>query len=206
MKNYIVYHKPRGELTARSDPRQKTVMDSFPMAYRKLFPVGRLDKETEGLLLFTDDGALAARLLHPAHHVEKTYLFYSYGRLSKENMRALETGVPLGKGGALSAPARLYILRECPLSSIKDALSEYEKKRYRRHEADPVTVGTLTVTEGKKHQIRKMLLSVGGRVIYLRRIAFGPLALGSLPRGALRELTEQEKQALCALNEETSIK
>lgn len=196
MHRYVVYHKPRGELTARSDLRQKTVMDGFPEEYKDLFPVGRLDKETEGLLLFTDDGALAARLLHPEYHVEKTYLFYSYGHITKENASALESGVPLGENGPVSAPARLRLLRECPLFTLRSELSEYEKKRYRHHESAPVTVGTLTVTEGKKHQIRKMLLAVGGRVIYLRRISFGPLSLGDLPLGSLRPLTDAERQLL----------
>ncbi len=201
MYRYLIYHKPRGELTARTDPRRKTVMDAFSPEDRSLFPVGRLDKETEGLLLFTDDGTLAARLLHPAHHVEKTYLFYSYGRLSEADAHALENGVPLGDG-LTSAPAKLRILRECPLTEVRDVLSEYEKKRYRRHGEDPVTVGLLTVTEGKKHQVRKMLLAVRGRVIYLRRIAFGPLSLGDLPRGALRHLTEEEVKALLSLKSE----
>ena len=198
MHKYLIYHKPRGELTARTDPRRKTVMDGFPEEHRSLFPVGRLDKETEGLLLFTDDGALTARLLHPEHHVENTYLFYSHGRLTEADARALESGVPIGDGLA-SAPARLQILRECPLSEVRDELSEYERKRYRRHEGDPVTVGLLTITEGKKHQVRKMLLAVRGRVIYLRRVSFGPLSLGDLPLGALRTLTEAETEALLSL-------
>ena len=117
--------------------------------------------------------------------------------LSEADCLALERGVPLDKDGALySAPARLKILRRCRLSDIYSELSEYEKKRLRRHENDFVTVGTVTITEGKKHQVRKMLLAVGGRVIYLRRIAFGPLALGDLPLGALRPLTEEEASAL----------
>ncbi len=195
-KRYLIYNKPRGEITARSDANRKTVMDSIPEQYRDLFPVGRLDKETEGLLLFTDDGPLCQRLLHPDTHVEKTYLFYSFGVLSAEDLRRLESGVPLEGLGVISAPARLRILRVCPLSEIEEELSEYEKKRYRRHRDDPVTVGTLTVTEGKKHQVRKMLLAVGGRVMLLRRIAFGPLSLGDLPLGAIRPLTEGERTAI----------
>ncbi len=194
----MIYNKPRGELTARNDANRKTVMDDFSEEYRDLFPVGRLDKETEGLLLFTDDGSLAARLLHPLHHVEKTYLFYSFGKLSETDRACLESGVLLAGTEIVSAPARLSVLRECPLSDIRSELSEYEQKRYRRHVSDPVTVGTLTVTEGKKHQVRKMLLAVGGRVIFLRRIAFGPLSLGELPLGALRPLTEAERAALLA--------
>ncbi|MBP3606309.1 MAG: rRNA pseudouridine synthase [Clostridia bacterium] len=195
-KRYLIYNKPRGEITARSDANRKTVMDSIPEQYRDLFPVGRLDKETEGLLLFTDDGPLCQRLLHPDTHVEKTYLFYSFGVLSAEDLRRLESGVPLEGLGVISAPARLSILRVCPLSEIGEELSEYEKKRYRRHWDDPVTVGTLTVTEGKKHQVRKMLLAVGGRVMLLRRIAFGPLSLGDLPLGAIRPLTKGERTAI----------
>ena len=201
-KRYLIYNKPRGELTARKDANRKTVMDDFPEEYRDLFPVGRLDKETEGLLLFTDDGALAARLLHPLHHVEKTYLFYSFGSLSNEDCARLEGGVPLVGTDTVTAPARLSVLRELPLREIKSELSEFEQKKYRRHENDPVTVGYLTLTEGKKHQVRKMLLAVGGRVILLRRVAFGPLSLGDLPLGALRPLTKQERAALllnCAL-------
>ncbi len=193
MYRYLIYHKPRGELTARKDENRKTVMDSFPAEYRDLFPIGRLDKETEGLLLFTDNGILAARLLHPRHHVEKTYLFYSHGRLSAEDRAALENGVFLDREQTVrTAPAKLRILRECSVSALSADLSEYEKKRLRRHENDIVTVGELTITEGKKHQVRKMLLAVGGRVIYLKRIAFGPLALGDLPLGSLRPLAEEE--------------
>lgn len=197
-KRYLIYNKPRGELTARTDANRKTVMDGFPEEYLDLFPVGRLDKETEGLLLFTDDGHLAARLLHPLHHVEKTYLFYSFGHLGKEDRARLENGVPLDGTDVISAPAKLSVLRECPLSEIREELSAYEQKRYRRHLSAPVTVGMLTVTEGKKHQVRKMLLAVGGRVIFLRRISFGPLTLGDLSLGALRPLAEVERAALLA--------
>ena len=197
-KRYLIYNKPRGEITARTDTNRKTVMDGFPEKYLDLFPVGRLDKETEGLLLFTDDGPLAARLLHPLHHVEKTYLFYSFGHLGKEDRARLENGVPLDGTDVISAPAKLSVLRECPLSEIREELSAYEQKRYRRHLSASVTVGMLTVTEGKKHQVRKMLLDVGGRVIFLRRISFGPLTLGDLPLGALRPLSDAERAALLA--------
>ena len=197
MHRYLIYHKPRGELTARKDANRATVMDAFPEEYKDLFPVGRLDKETEGLLLFTDNGALAARLLHPCHHVPKNYLFYSHGRLSEEDRAALANGVFIDREKSIrTAPARLRILREVPASEIFPDISEYEQKRLRRHENDIVTVGELTITEGKKHQVRKMLLAVGGYVIYLRRIAFGPLSLGSLPLGALRPLAEEEISAL----------
>ena len=199
MHRYLIYHKPRGELTARWDANRPTVMDSFPEEYKELFPVGRLDKETEGLLLFTDNGALAARLLHPRHHVSKTYLVYSHGRLSEECRAALEEGVFLDREQTVrTAPARLRILKEALVSDILSELSEYEQKRLRRHGQDAVTVGELTITEGKKHQVRKMLLSVGGRVLYLKRIAFGPLVLGDLPLGALRPLTEAEISSLIA--------
>ena len=201
MHRYLIYHKPRGELTARRDANRKTVMDAFPEEYKDLFPVGRLDKETEGLLLFTDNGALTAHLLHPSHHVSKTYLFYSHGSLSEEKRAALENGVFLDHEKTVrTAPARLRILREVPALQIFPDISEYEQKHLRRHENDIVTVGELTITEGKKHQVRKMLLSVGGRVIYLRRIAFGPLSLGDLPLGALRPLTEAEIAALLVKN------
>ncbi|MBP3592117.1 MAG: rRNA pseudouridine synthase [Clostridia bacterium] len=197
MYRYLMYHKPRGELTARKDQNRKTVMDAFPEEYRDLFPVGRLDKETEGLLLFTDDGSLTARLLHPRHHVEKTYLFYSHGHLTDEDRQALENGVFIDLDKTVrTAKAKLCVLKECPLSELRSELSEYEQKRLRGHEGDMVTVGTLTITEGKKHQVRKMLLAVGGRVIYLKRIAFGPLSLGDLPLGALRPLTKEEIAAL----------
>ena len=196
MHRYVLYNKPRGVITARKDENKATVMDKFPEEYRDLYPVGRLDKESEGLLLFTDHGALCARLLHPLHHVEKTYLFYSFGTLSLEQRSALESGVPIDGEGTLSAPARLSVLRECPFSEIAAELSLYEQKRYRNHRGDAVTVGELTVTEGKKHQVRKMLLAVGGRVMLLRRVAFGPLSLGDLPVGALRPLTSREEAAL----------
>jgi 16S rRNA U516 pseudouridylate synthase RsuA-like enzyme len=109
----------------------------------------------------------------------------------------LENGVFLDEEQTVrTAPASLRILREVFASEIFSDISAYEQKRLRRHENDTVTVGELTITEGRKHQVRKMLLAVGGRVIHLRRIAFGPLSLGDLPLGALRSLTEEERTAL----------
>lgn len=111
MAQYYMLHKPRGLLTAKRDARRETVMSCFPEALREtLHPVGRLDKDTEGLLLFTDDGMLDVRLLRPEQHVEKEYEYRAFGHLHDDAMRQLETGVLLLAGQPLSLPARAQLL------------------------------------------------------------------------------------------------
>ena len=173
---YLMLHKPAGVLSATEDGRGKTVLDLLPPEYRKrgLFPVGRLDKDTEGLLLLTDDGALAHDLLSPKKHVDKVYYTRVDGELTAEDCAAFAAGMTLGDSLAC-LPAGLEIL---------SAGAESE--------------ALVTLREGKFHQIKRMLASRGKPVLYLKRLSMGTLKLDeTLAPGAWRELTEQEAAALC---------
>ena len=172
---YVMLHKPAGVLSATEDGRGKTVLDLLAPEYRRigLFPVGRLDKDTEGLLLLTDDGALAHDLLAPKKHVDKVYFVRTGGALDDADCAAFAAGLTLGDGLAC-LPARLQILNS---GAQSEAL--------------------VTIHEGKFHQIKRMLASRGNPVIYLKRLAMGPLTLDeTLPKGEYRLLTAQEIAAL----------
>ncbi len=173
LDRYLMMNKPAGVLTAREDARQKTVMDLLPPVYASLecMPVGRLDKDTTGLLLLTTDGELAHRLISPARHVDKVYEARVEGALEQKDVEAFAEGIPLGDFTAL--PARLEILAP--------------------------DVGLATVREGKFHQVKRMFGAVGKPVLALRRLRFGPLSLDeALQPGDYRELNEEEIAALYA--------
>ena len=182
----IMVHKPTGHLTTCSDPQGRpTVLDLLPESIRDrgVFPVGRLDKDTEGLLLLTDDGDLAFRLTHPRYGVEKTYRVWVRGTVTDGDVKRLESGIPLGE--RTSAPARVTNLRRG-----RDA-SELE----------------LAIHEGRKRQVRRMMRGVGCRVVRLIRVKFGPLTLGELPPGGWRFLERDELAELrsaCGLAEKDS--
>lgn len=166
---YLMLHKPGGYVSATDDPRQPTVLELLPPHLRKigLFPAGRLDKDTEGLLLLTNDGTLAHELLAPKKHVDKTYFVRIDGALDKEDAAAFTGGMTLGDGYTC-LPAGLELL-PAPNEAI------------------------VTLREGKYHQIKRMLAARGKPVIYLKRLTMGSLALDSrLPPGAWRELSEVE--------------
>ena len=172
---YVMLYKPAGVLSATEDGRGATVLDLLPETYRKrgLFPVGRLDKDTEGLLLLTDDGALAHELLSPKKHVDKVYFVRVAGMLTEDDCAAFAAGVALA-GGFKCLPAELKIL---------SAGAESE--------------ALVTLREGKFHQIKRMLAARGKPVLYLKRLSMGPLSLdGALAPGEWRELTEAETQKL----------
>ena len=169
---YLLLHKPAGVLTATEDRRQPTVMDLLPQQYRRLAPVGRLDKDTEGLLLLTDDGELTHRLLSPRYHVDKVYCARVEGTPDQADAAAFAAGLLLGDG-LQCLPARLE-----PLGG--DAC-------------------LVTLREGKFHQVKRMLASRGKPVRYLKRLAMGPLRLeDTLKTGQWRLLTPEELSALRA--------
>ena len=199
MSEYYMLHKPRGCVTARRDDRHKTVMDYFPEEKRDiLFPVGRLDRDTEGLLLVTDDGALCYDLLMPEKHVTKTYFFWAQGILSEEKIREIEGGVNIYRNcEEPTAPAEITITGQSTMRAIKDLLCEDDSKVSNRRGDLPVTSGIIRITEGKKHQVKRMIRYGGCRVVYLKRLAMGSLALDeSLAPGEYRPLTEDEVTAL----------
>ena len=170
---YLMLNKPAGYISATEDPRQKTVLDLLPEHLRKvgLFPAGRLDKDTEGLLLLTNDGQLAHELLAPKKHVDKTYFVRVDGRLNETDVEAFSAGMTLEDG---------YICLSAGLE-----LLEHENE------------GIVTLREGKYHQIKRMLAVREKPVVYLKRLTMGPLVLDrELALGQWRELTEQEKKQL----------
>ncbi len=170
---YFMLNKPGGLITATEDDKQETVLDLFPEKIRKkLFPVGRLDKDTVGLLLITDDGALCHELMAPSHHVDKRYLLCTDKPMDEDDVKAFGEGLVLSDGTAFK-PAVLEI------------------------DLDDVCKAVITINEGKYHQIKRMLLARGKEVIYLKRLSVGALELdGSLSEGEYRELSEEELQLL----------
>ena len=170
---YLMLHKPAGLVSATEDPKQPTVLELLPDHLKRvgLFPAGRLDKDTEGLLLLTNDGVLAHRLLAPRRHVDKTYFVQVQGQLDETDVEAFSTGMTLGDG-LVCMPAGLEVLGQ-PDTAI------------------------VTLREGKYHQIKRMLASRGKPVRYLKRLTMGPLKLDpALKRGEWRPLTEEEMAAL----------
>lgn len=173
---YYMLHKPAGVLSATEDKRQRTVLDLIDERQRKgLFPVGRLDRDTEGLLLITNDGALAHRLLSPKKHVDKVYFARLDGPVGERERKLFAEGLRVDE--TLTAlPADLEIL-------------------------DPPNEVRVTVREGKFHQVKRMFEAVGREVLYLKRLSMGPLYLDeSLPIGAFRRLTSEELSAILYMN------
>ena len=169
---YYMLNKPAGVISATEDARERTVLDLISERQRKgLFPVGRLDRDTEGLLLITNDGGLAHRLLSPRHHVDKVYYARLDGPVGEAEKALFAQGLKVDE--TLTAlPAELEIL-------------------------EPATEVRVTIREGKFHQVKRMFEAVGREVLYLKRLSMGPLALEeSLPQGAYRRLTAEEESAI----------
>ncbi len=170
---YLMLHKPAGLVSATEDPREPTVLSLLPEKYQRLglFPAGRLDKDTEGLLLLTNDGPLAHRLLAPKSHVDKVYYVEVDGLLDGDDCRAVTEGITLADG---------YTCLPGELELLPGGRSAH-----------------ITLREGKYHQIKRMMAARGKPVTYLKRLRFGPLELDpELPPGGWRALTEEEIQAL----------
>ncbi len=171
---YVMLHKPMGYTTTKDDPHAtKIVMDLLPSHMRHLSPVGRLDRDTEGLLLFTNDGYWAQKLMHPKFHLEKTYWAEMQGELKLQDKRKLEAGIILE--GKKTLPCRITDLRY-----------NVDNKN------NTQTQLTITIHEGRKRQIRTMFYTCGHKVTYLKRIAIGSLELKDLKLGQWRELTPKE--------------
>jgi 23S rRNA pseudouridine2605 synthase len=169
---YLLLNKPLGVVTTMRDPqRRATIADLVPRT-KGLFPVGRLDYDTSGVLLLTDDGELAHRLLHPSSGVEKTYRVTIAGHLAADEKRRVMNGMNLGEFRVAGAKLRVVATR-------------------RNH-----SVIDLTIHEGRNRQVRRMFVGLGHHVIALTRIRFGPLKLGGLPVGHFRSLSAKERAAL----------
>jgi 23S rRNA pseudouridine2605 synthase len=173
---FIMLNKPKGVLSTLSDPEGRpTIRELLHGVSLRVFPVGRLDYDTEGLMLLTNDGEIAQALLHPRYHVSKTYMAKVKGVLSDDQIRELERGIDLEDGR--TAPA---IVKKAGKAEANSWIE-------------------LTIYEGRKHQVKRMLEKVGHPVLKLERIRFGPLSLGDLPMGRFRFLTDREANALRAV-------
>lgn len=165
-KIYLLLNKPAGYITTLSDPQgRKLVSDLVRDIPERVFPVGRLDLDTEGALIMTNDGAFAHSILHPSHEINRTYEALVRGQLSHNAIRRLSSGIELD--GALTFPAKLRILRQEGHRSLVEII----------------------IHEGRKRQVRRMFQAVGHRVLHLRRTAYGNLRLNNLPLGHYRELS-----------------
>lgn len=169
--HYYLLHKPAGVITATEDKTQQTVLDLLNgVPTKNLFPVGRLDKDTEGLLLITDDGELSHKLLSPKKHVDKTYFCLLKNNISEADVKALSEGVDIGDEKP-TMPAAVKVLSE----------KEVE----------------LTIREGRFHQVKRMMQAVGNEVLYLKRLSMGPLTLpDDLEKGCFRPLSDREIEQL----------
>ena len=168
-KHYLAYNKPIGEVTTASDPEGRaTVMDKFRDYPVRLFPVGRLDYDSEGLLLLTNDGEAMNHLLHPSREVEKEYLVKVSNQVTEEEIQTLRRGVMID--GRLTSPARVRFIRAETFASVL----------------------LITIHEGRNRQVRRMIDAIGHQVVSLRRVGFGPVSLGDLPVGHWRKLSDME--------------
>ena len=193
---YYMFNKPQGCVTARTDAVHRTVMDFFPPELaEKLHPVGRLDKDTCGLLILTDDGDLDFRIMQPDRHISKTYFFYAIGSVTWEKVRQLEDGIAMS--GLTAKPAEFRFISEYRIRELEQYIPPERRERYMKNPDGAAFAAVLTIREGKKHQVRRMLEAVGCRIFYLRRESIGALKLDpSLGEGEYRLLSEAEAEML----------
>ena len=174
--NYLMLHKPNGVVTASKDKKLPTVMDLLPKNIQsdQLYAIGRLDRDTTGLLLLTDNGPLGFQLLHPQYHVDKTYQVKVNGLLTPNHIQQFKDGIVF-LDGSICKPAKLEILSASPTESH----------------------ASITISEGKLHQVKKMFLSVGVKVTALKRVQFGDFTLNSeLSEGQYRPLNPEELEII----------
>ena len=189
----IMLNKPAGYLSACSDRTRPTVMELLPPSLRHLHPVGRLDLDTEGLLLLTDDGRLDPLLLRPEAGVEKLYFFRAFGHLEQADFARMAAGVTLEGTGVLSKPARAWLEGYSTIGARESLLPKKKHNHLMKNPQRPVTEGWLAIREGRKHQVKLMVKAVGGHVFTLKRLSFGALRLDpTLAPGEYRPLTEHE--------------
>ena len=193
-----MFNKPKGCVTAKKDSVNRTVMDYFPEEIREfLHPSGRLDKDTEGFLIVTDDGMLTHRLMQPKSHVSKTYFFYAIGVLTEDKIKAVAEGVSMRGRDIPALPAEIKMLSSGVITDIEDFLSEDKRDRLLKFPAQKIFSGEITIREGKNHQVKRMLRAIDCCVVYLKRTDIGGVPLDeSLAPGEYRELTTEEMSRL----------
>ena len=166
---YVILNKPDGYISSTEDPRERTILELLPDDMQKigLFPCGRLDKDTVGLVILTNDGKTAHKVLSPNHHVEKKYYFEVADDYSDDDVLAIEGGITLADG---------LVTKPCKIDRV-DTKSGY-----------------ITLTEGKYHEIKRLFASRSNKIVFLERISFGDIHLPDIPRGSWRYLTPEEEQ------------
>ena len=196
MFHYYMFHKPFGCVTARRDDRHPTVMDWFrDLGNENLSPVGRLDRETEGLLIITDDGMWNRQMTRPEFHQAKTYEFVVMGDLTPDKAARLEKGVLLNGEDTPTAPAVITVTGRSTLAETLPALHPEIQEKTKHNPMDrPVTFGTITITEGRNRQIRRMMKAVRCLVLRLKRVSMGEIVLDeSLAPGEWKEIFISQK-------------
>lgn len=176
---YLVFYKPINCLTTLNDPKNRpTIMPYFSKIKERIYPVGRLDFDTSGLLLMTNDGEFSNQILHPKYKIDKLYQVTCQGLLNQTQIKQLTQGIEI-EANLITAPAKVKIIRT--------------------DQQNQTTMINLTIHQGYKNQVKRMLKGVGSKVLTLKRIAIGNLNLTGLKPGAYRALTTKEKEALLAL-------
>lgn len=191
MYHYYMFNKPFGCVSARKDELYPTVIDYFKELHNEnLSPVGRLDRETEGLLIITDDGKWNQLMTHPANHKEKTYEFIAMGELTDKKIQKLENGILLNGSKLPTAPCKIKITGTSTLAETLPKMHpDIQKASCHNRPEHPVVMGRITVTEGRKHQIRRMLKAVRCCVIGLKRISIDNIYLDeTLKPGEWKEI------------------
>ncbi len=191
-------NKPVGCVSACRDAEHVTVLDCLTGDIREgLFPIGRLDKNTEGLLILTDDGKLNRLLLEPENHVEKRYLFWAMGSLTPETIDRMERGFTVKGIPEPLRPVKLNLLRTATVGSIEEPFFDNRQHLREERPEEPAFYAEITLTEGKRHQIKRMMEAAGCTVLTLRRVTFGAVTLDeSLRPGEYRPLTDDEIELL----------
>ena len=198
---YLMFNKPAGYLTARSDDKDKTIFDILPkdiLDNYTIFPVGRLDKDTEGLLLLTNDGLFNHNVIHANSNVTKTYEFWALGKLDKKYIDELKNGVCIddkfSDGKKITKSATIDILRQEKFSDVKNEIEKLPLRIFRKQKDDQdIFLGRITLSEGRKHEVKRLLKYCKCFVIYLKRISIGNLKLDdNLKLGDIRKLTDEE--------------
>jgi len=191
MYHYYMFNKPFGCITARRDDRHPVVMDWFrELENENLSPVGRLDRETEGLLIITDDGKWNREMTRPEFHKEKRYEFTVMGDLTPEKIAILESGVVLNGATESTAPAKITVTGRSTLGETLPALHPEVQQKSSHNPMDrPITFGTIVITEGKYRQIRRMMKEVRCLVLQLKRVSMGDIVLDeALEPGQWKEI------------------
>ena len=205
MYHYYIFHKPAGCITALRDATHPTILTYLgALDMTRLRPVGRLDCDTEGLLILTDDGAYNQYMTHPDRAVEKEYFFWALGNFIEEKRKKLEYGILLnGEEETLARPAKLTLVQESRLTEIYDYIRGKQKEHILKNRPDtPVFSGYITVTQGRKHEVKRLLKSIDCCCVYLKRVRMGDVVLPEdLDVGKVREFTPSPFSTTKILNQ-----